>query len=104
MLTRKGEIIQGADTFARGLVAAEYILTKTPYAKMLKERYESYDKGQGEAFENAKLEQRKHETPVVQQPVQLADGGNLPPQPTTQDLPAPDPRAEEWAGRNQDNL
>jgi hypothetical protein len=51
------------------------------------------------AFENAKLEQRKQETPVAQ-PVQLADGGNLPPQPTTQDLPAPDPRAEEWASKN----
>ena len=52
------------------------------------------------AFENAKLEQRKQETPVVQEPVQLSDGGRLPPQPTTQDLPAPDPRAEEWASKN----
>ena len=51
------------------------------------------------AFENAKLEQRKQET-IVQEPVQLSDGGRLPPQPTTQDLPAPDPRAEEWAARN----
>jgi hypothetical protein len=51
------------------------------------------------AFENAKLEQRKQETPVVQQPVQLADGGNIP-QPTVKDLPAPDPRAEEWASKN----
>ena len=51
------------------------------------------------AFENAKLEQRKQEIPVAQ-PVQLADGGNLPPQPTTQDLPAPDPQAEAWASRN----
>ena len=47
--------IQGADTFARGLIAAEYIITKTPYAKMLKERYQSYDSGQGKAFENAEL-------------------------------------------------
>jgi hypothetical protein len=51
------------------------------------------------AFENAKLEQKKQEIPVAQ-PVQLADGGNLPPQPTTQDLPAPDPQAEAWASRN----
>ena len=51
------------------------------------------------AFENAKLEQRKQE-PIVQEPVQLSDGGRLPPQPTTQDLPAPDPQAEEWAARN----
>ena len=51
------------------------------------------------AFENAKLEQKKQETPAVQQPVRLADGGNIP-QPTVQDLPAPDPQAEAWAGRN----
>ena len=52
------------------------------------------------AFENAKLEQRKQSQPVVQEPVQLSDGGRLPPQPTTQDLPAPDPQAEAWASRN----
>ena len=51
------------------------------------------------AFENAKLEQRKQEIPVAQ-PTQLADGGRLPPQPTVQDLPAPDPQAEAWAARN----
>ena len=51
------------------------------------------------SFENAKLEQRKQETPFVQQPVQLSDGGNIP-QPTVQDLPAPDPQAENWASRN----
>ena len=51
------------------------------------------------AFENAKLEQRKQE-PIVQEPIQLSDGGRLPPQPTTQDLPAPDPQAEAWAARN----
>ena len=51
------------------------------------------------AFENAKLEQRKQEIPVAQ-PTQLADGGKLPLQPTTQDLPAPDPQAEAWAAKN----
>jgi len=51
------------------------------------------------SFENAKLEQRKQEQPVVQEPVRLQDGGNIP-QPTVQDLPAPDPQAEAWAGRN----
>jgi hypothetical protein len=51
------------------------------------------------AFENAKLEQRKQEIPVAQ-PTQLADGGRLPPQPTVQDLPAPDPQAEAWAAKN----
>ena len=51
------------------------------------------------AFENAKLEQRKQEIPVAE-PTQLADGGKLPPQPITQDLPAPDPQAEAWAAKN----
>ena len=51
------------------------------------------------AFENAKLEQRKQEITVAQQ-TQLADGGKLTPQTTTQDLPAPDPQAEAWAAKN----
>ena len=33
--------IQGADIFARALIASEHILTKTPYSKMLEERYKS---------------------------------------------------------------
>jgi hypothetical protein len=52
------------------------------------------------AFENAKLEQRKEQQPVIQEPVRLQDGGNIP-QPTPQDLPAPDPQAEDWASRNK---
>jgi len=52
------------------------------------------------AFENAKLEQRKEQQPVRQEPVRLQDGGNLR-QPTPQDLPAPDPQAEDWASRNK---
>ena len=47
--------IQGADTFARALIAAEHILEKTPYSKMLKERYQSYDGGEGKAFEKGEL-------------------------------------------------
>ena len=47
------------------------------------------------SFENAKLEQRKQEAPIVQQPVQ-----NNIPQPQVQDIPAPDPQAENWASRN----
>ena len=52
------------------------------------------------AFENAKLEQRKSE-PVEEEspPQQLSDGGRLPQQ-TPQNLPDPDPKAEEWASRN----
>jgi hypothetical protein len=51
------------------------------------------------AFENAKVEQRKQTKPVEQEPVQLSDGGRLPQQ-TPQELPEPDPKAEEWASRN----
>ena len=47
--------IQGADIFARALIASEHILTKTPYSKMLEERYKSYDSGKGKAFENGGL-------------------------------------------------
>ena len=52
------------------------------------------------AFENAKLEQRQVEPVEEEQPVQqLSDGGRLPQQ-TPQELPEPDPKAEEWASRN----
>jgi len=51
------------------------------------------------AFENAKLEQRKSEPVAQEPPVQLSDGGRLPQQ-TPQELPEPDPKAEEWASKN----
>jgi len=51
------------------------------------------------AFENAKLEQRKTEPVEQEKPVQLSDGGRLPQQ-TPQELPEPDPKAEEWASKN----
>jgi hypothetical protein len=52
------------------------------------------------AFDNAKLEQKKSEPVETEQPVQqLSDGGRLPQQ-TPQNLPDPDPKAEEWAARN----
>ena len=52
------------------------------------------------AFENAKLEQKKSEPVEEERPVQqLSDGGRLPQQ-TPQELPDPDPKAEEWASRN----
>ena len=52
------------------------------------------------AFENAKLEQKKSEPVEEERPVQqLSDGGRLPQQ-TPQNLPDPDPKAEEWASRN----
>ena len=53
------------------------------------------------AFENAKLQQRKQETPVEQEtPVRLSDGGNLPNQ-TPQQMPTADPMAEDWAAKNR---
>ena len=53
------------------------------------------------AFENAKLQQRKQETPVEQEkPVRLSDGGNLPNQ-TPQQMPQADPMAEDWAAKNR---
>jgi xylose isomerase len=47
--------IQGADTFSRGLLAAEHILTNTAYTDMLTQRYQSYDSGHGKAFEKGEL-------------------------------------------------
>ncbi len=47
--------IGGADTFARGLLAAEKILTESALPALKKERYASFDQGQGKAFEEGKL-------------------------------------------------
>jgi len=47
--------IVGMDTFARALETAAAILEKSPYEKMLKERYASFDKGEGKKFEQGKL-------------------------------------------------
>ena len=43
------------DTFARALITANDILTKSDYKKIRKERYASYDGGKGKAFEEGKL-------------------------------------------------
>jgi predicted metal-dependent hydrolase len=53
------------------------------------------------AFENAKLSEAKEgrEKTQAEKPVQLSDGGRLP-QETPQQLPTPDPKAEDWAARN----
>ena len=48
--------IMGMDTFARGLLAADKILTKTNFKQMLKDRYASYDSGDGAAFERGELD------------------------------------------------
>ena len=53
------------------------------------------------AFENAKLQQRKEETPVQQEtPVRLSDGGRLPNE-TPRQMPEADPMAEDWAAKNR---
>jgi xylose isomerase len=47
--------IGGMDSFARGLIIADQILTHSPYKKFRKERYASFDSGKGKDFEEGKL-------------------------------------------------
>jgi xylose isomerase len=47
--------IGGMDSFARALIIADNILQKSDYKKFRKERYASFDTGQGKDFENGKL-------------------------------------------------
>lgn len=47
--------IGGADNFARALVIADKILTTSPYLKLRKDRYASFDEGKGKAFEQGQL-------------------------------------------------
>ncbi|MGV3762160.1 xylose isomerase [Parapedobacter sp.] len=47
--------IGGADTFARALVAADNILSKSAYRKLRAERYASFDSGKGKDFEGGRL-------------------------------------------------
>ncbi|MCH5246824.1 MAG: xylose isomerase [Muribaculaceae bacterium] len=47
--------IAGMDAMARALLTAVEILEKSPYKKMLAERYASYDSGEGKKFEEGKL-------------------------------------------------
>jgi len=48
--------IGGADTFARALLTAEKIISSSPYEKLRKDRYSSFDSGKGADFESGKLE------------------------------------------------
>jgi xylose isomerase len=54
--------IGGMDAFARALVVADAVLTKSPYKKIRTERYASFDTGSGAAFEKGtlKLEDLHH--------------------------------------------
>ncbi|OBX27011.1 xylose isomerase [Gelidibacter algens] len=47
--------IGGADTFARALLTADKIIASSPYEKLRKERYSSFDTGKGKDFETGKL-------------------------------------------------
>jgi xylose isomerase len=47
--------IGGMDAFARALLAANDILSKSKYKEMRKERYASFDGGTGKAFEDGQL-------------------------------------------------
>jgi xylose isomerase len=47
--------IGGMDAFARSLIIAQDILTKSPYRKLRSDRYASFDSGAGNDFENGKL-------------------------------------------------
>lgn len=47
--------IGGMDTFARALLIANDVLAKSPYKKMRKDRYASFDSGKGAEFEARKL-------------------------------------------------
>ena len=47
--------IAGMDAFAHALEAAAAILEKSPYKKMLTDRYASFDAGKGKEFEDGKL-------------------------------------------------
>lgn len=48
--------IGGMDTFARALIAANQVLKKSDYKKLRKNRYASFDRGKGKAFEQGKLQ------------------------------------------------
>ncbi len=47
--------IAGMDAMARALLSAADVLEKSPYKKMLAERYASFDGGKGKEFEEGKL-------------------------------------------------
>lgn len=47
--------ISGMDVFARAAIAAERILTESALPALLKERYASFDRGDGRAFEEGRL-------------------------------------------------
>ena len=47
--------ISGMDALARALLNAARIVSESPLPKMLKERYSSFDAGEGKAFEEGRM-------------------------------------------------
>lgn len=47
--------IGGMDTFARALIAADKVLSESPYKDMITKRYDSFDSGEGKKFEEGNL-------------------------------------------------
>ena len=47
--------IGGADIFARAILTAEKILTQSEFPRLIKDRYNSFDSGNGKQFESGKL-------------------------------------------------
>jgi xylose isomerase len=47
--------VAGMDVFARALLVANDMLTKSDYLKLRKDRYASFDAGEGKAFEDGKM-------------------------------------------------
>jgi xylose isomerase len=47
--------IGGMDSFARALIVADKVMRESPYRQFRKDRYASFDAGQGRAFEEGKL-------------------------------------------------
>ena len=47
--------IGGMDSFARGLIVADEILSRSPFKKIRKERYASFDSGIGKEYEEGRL-------------------------------------------------
>ncbi len=47
--------IGGMDTFARALLVAHEVITRSDYSSLRKERYASFDEGKGRQFENGEL-------------------------------------------------
>ena len=88
-------------TISSGLEAAQKELAAAIESGDAKAQVEANKRIASLSFENAKLNEVKEgrETTQAEKPVQLSDGGRLP-QETPQQLPTPDPKAEDWASRN----